>query len=142
VRSPDKEWQRDGTFSRTAAYGVSVSTDRGLLCIGGGEAQRHYLDVFLVKWEIGSMKTEEMPSLPRPMAYGSGVQIGTKVYVAGGLESPDAAEPLETFWGLDLGAPAGQMAWQGLPAWPGAPRSGLVAGTKELFILRIAGTTL
>lgn len=140
--SPDQEWQRAGTLSRSLAYGVSVSTNRGLLCIGGGDAESHYRDVFLLKWENGSLKTEEMPSLPRPMAYGSGVQIGTKVYVAGGLESPDAAEPLKTFWVLDLGAPAEQMAWRELPAWPGAPRMLSVAGTQEDDFFLISGANL
>src|SRR3546814_13415829 len=63
------------------------------------------------------------------MAFGSGVQIGSKVYVAGGLNAPDSPEPLNSFWVLDLAVP--EKSWQELPSWPGAPRMLSVAGTQE-----------
>src|SRR5690606_28796377 len=138
--SADGEWEEAGTLPRPLAYGVSVSTSRGLLCIGGGDADRHYKDVFMLKWENGSLHTEEMPALPAPMAFGSGVQIGDKVYVAGGLNSPDSPEPMHSFWVLDLAA--SEMSWQELPSWPGAPRMLSVAGTQEGDFFLISGANL
>ncbi|HYH57490.1 MAG TPA: galactose oxidase, partial [Anseongella sp.] len=121
LTSPEGEWKKAGRLPRPLAYGVSVSTSGGLLCIGGGDATRHYSDVFLLKWENGRLRSEEMPALPEPMAFGSGVQIGTRVYVAGGLQAPDAAEPAKSFWVLDLAAPRSEMNWQELVSWPGPP---------------------
>src|SRR3546814_18308373 len=74
------------------------------------------------------------------MAFGSGVQIGSKVYVAGGLNAPDSPEPLNSFWVLDLAVP--EKSWQELPSWPGAPRMLSVAATKEGELFLISGDNL
>ena len=45
ARRPTGAWRR-GQATPPLGYGVSVSTPHGLICIGGGDAQRHYRDVF------------------------------------------------------------------------------------------------
>ncbi|QEC52402.1 SSS family transporter [Anseongella ginsenosidimutans] len=142
LESPTSEWELAGRLPHPLAYGVSVSTSRGLLCIGGGDSARHYSDVFLLKWENGNLETVEMPALPEPMAFGSGVQIGSKVYVAGGLSAPGAPEPMKTFWVLDMAASAGNMEWKQLESWPGTARMLSVAGTQEDDFFLISGANL
>ncbi len=43
----------DQTFKlpRPIAYGVSVDTPEGVVCIGGCDAERCYADVFLLAWD-------------------------------------------------------------------------------------------
>ena len=42
---PDGQWQKSASLPRPLAYGASVSTSEGVICIGGGDADRNYSDV-------------------------------------------------------------------------------------------------
>ena len=120
--APNSEWRKIGKLPETRAvgYGVSISTDAGLLCIGGADATKHLTDVFLLTLDGDELKTRDLPPLPSPCAYLSGAQIGSKVYVAGGIAKPDAVRTMRTFWSLDLkNLDAG---WQVLEPWPGNGR--------------------
>lgn len=120
--APNSEWRKIGKLPETRAvgYGVSISTDAGLLCIGGADATKHLTDVFLLTLDGDALKTRDLPPLPEPCAYLSGAQIGSKVYVAGGIAKPDAVRTMRTFWSLDLkNLDAG---WQVLEPWPGNGR--------------------
>ena len=120
--APNSEWRKIGKLPETRAvgYGVSISTDAGLLCIGGADATKHLTDVFLLTLDGDELKTRDLPPLPSPCAYLSGAQIGGTVYVAGGIAKPDAVRTMRTFWSLDLkNLDAG---WQVLEPWPGNGR--------------------
>ncbi len=114
------------TLPRPVAYGVSISTEQGILCIGGCSADECYTDVIFLRWnpKTEEIETEEMPSLPRPLAFMTGAKIGSMVYIAGGLESIRHREATRNFWALDLskkGSPNG-FEWKALPSWPGPAR--------------------
>lgn len=126
LERPDGHWQTGSSLPRPLAYAVSVTTDRGVLCIGGADAARHYDDAFLLEWVKGAIVRTVLPSLPAPMAYGSGAVVGRTVYVAGGTNSPDATTAARSFWSLDLSQP--EVGWQVLEPWPGKGRLLGVAG--------------
>ena len=122
LEAPNSEWRKIGKLPETRAvgYGVSISTDAGLLCIGGADATKHLTDVFLLTLDGDELKTRDLPLLPSPCAYLSGAQIGNTVYVAGGIAKPDAVRTMRTFWSLDVkNLDAG---WQVLEPWPGNGR--------------------
>jgi SSS family transporter len=107
------------TLEGPLAYGASISTDEGVVCIGGQDGERCYADVFRLRWdpETKQVLREELPALPQPCANHAAAKIGSVVYVAGGQSSPDATAALRTFWSLDLAAPVPEQAWVELP-WP------------------------
>ncbi|HPM81886.1 MAG TPA: sodium/solute symporter [Candidatus Anammoximicrobium sp.] len=121
-------WTNAGKLPRPLAYGVSVQTDRGVLCAGGADAAKHYADSFLMQWKSGSVAIEPLPPLPQPCAYFCGAQLGKVVYVAGGTVDPQATSALKTFWALDLADARPQ--WRTLEPWPGAARMLAVAGVQ------------
>ena len=132
--SPDGGWVTAGTLPKPLAYGVSVNTERGVLCIGGGDASAHYADTFFMRYRDGALAFEPGPALPGPVAFGCGVRAGDTVYVAGGRAQPDAPRPLDTLWSLDLTKL--DAGWQEHETWPGVPRMLSVAGTDgESFFL-------
>jgi len=137
---PQGTWRAAGTLPRPLGYGVSVSTPRGLICIGGGDAHQHYRDVFRLEWAEGRLSTVPLPSLPRPCAFCSGALLGDTVYVAGGIERPDATAATKNFWSLNLLQP--ELGWQELESWPGPERMLAVpaAGAGSFFL--ISGTRL
>jgi SSS family transporter len=108
------------------AYGVSIPTETGLICIGGRNGGTFSSDVFILEWD-GIKKTihkKTLPSLPKPCAYAGGDVIGSVIYIAGGQSSSDGL-PQTYFWAFDLSAQKNTEAykWQELPAWPGPART-------------------
>ena len=123
---PDSEWKGGFKLPRALAYGVSVTTERGVVCIGGSDSQRHHADVFLLEWRDGRIVSTALPALPRPCANACGALVGKVIYVAGGIETPDATVAMKTFWKLDLAA--AEPRWETLEPWPGPERMLAVAG--------------
>ena len=120
LEKPDGQWRRAGTLPRPLGYGVALTTYAGLLCIGGSDAKEHHRSVFLLRHEAGKVSTKPLPDLPRPCANACGAIMGGKVYVAGGIEKPDATEALHTLWCLDLKTP--DDGWKERAAIPGHGR--------------------
>ncbi len=113
-------WRVGGKLPRPNAYGVSFTTPEGLVGAGGGDAKEHWRDVFLLTWEGQRIRTKVLPSLPTPVAFGSGAADGSRLYLFGGTERPDATTALTTFQMLDLAA--ARPAWVELPPCPGPAR--------------------
>ncbi len=140
LEKPDGEWQSGGALPMPMGYGVSITTDKGLLCIGGADAERHFTEVFLLEWAAGKIKRTALPSLPQPCAYASGAQIGKVIYVAGGTATPTTTQAMRTFWSLDLSKRDGR--WQELAAWPGSERMLSVAAAQGDAFYLFSGVSL
>lgn len=138
--NPDGAWTTAGKLPRALGYGVSVTTPRGIVCVGGSDAARNYSDVFLLKWENGKVQTTQMPNLPRTCANACGALIGDTLYVAGGEESPGATNALNTFWSLDLAD--SQAQWKELPPWPGPGRMLAMSSVQAGSFFIIGGVSL
>ncbi len=135
-----KAWRIVGKLPRANAYGISVTTGAGVVCAGGGDANRHFCEVFQLQWKDGKIVKTELPSLPRPCAFASGALVGSTLYVEGGLEHPKDTRCLDTFWALDLAAAAPR--WQELPACPGGERMQAVAGVAGKSFFLFSGVKL
>ena len=99
------QWQAAGRLKAPLAYGVSISTPDGIVCIGGSDSARHHRDVFRLTWNNGRIEQTDLRDLPRSSANMSGALLDGKIYVAAGQESPMAASPLHEFWSLELARP-------------------------------------
>jgi len=166
LRQPDGQWQMaEEKLSRPLAYGVSVSFDGGVICIGGANSvlrpenervecpsdddpkayrQVHYRDVFMLRWKEGRIETESLPSLPRACAFACGALVDKTIYIAGGLDRPESetAEAQHAFWAMDLSRPKDQRRWESLEPWPGAGRFQSVAGVWDGKFLLFGGIRL
>jgi solute:Na+ symporter, SSS family len=135
-----RNWSTDFKLPRPGGYGVSLSTDRGVACLGGSDAQRHFAVCFLMKWDGGSLQFAPLPDLPRPCANSCGALVGDVVYIAGGIERPDATTALHTFWSLDLSNQ--DRGWQELEPWPGPGRMLAAAGAQGDAFYLFGGAAL
>ncbi len=140
LEKPDGEWQSGGALPIPLGYGVSITTDKGLLCIGGADAERHYADVFLLEWIAGKIRRTTLPALPQARAYASGAKLGNVIYVAGGTATPTATQAVKNFWALDLSARHPQ--WRELEAWPGPERMLSAAATQSGAFYLFSGVSL
>ena len=126
---------------RPLGYGVSITVDDSIICIGGSDAKTHYADVLKLTWKDGRLEHQPMPALPRPLANACGALVGRTIYVAGGTESPDASEATGALLSLDLDS-AGALSWRELEPCPGPPRILPVAGAQGKSFYLISGARL
>ena len=118
------------------AYGLSLATEDGLLCIGGMNETGSLAEVFLLSWQPDNQKLlrRELPKLPVPLANLAGGLSDKTIFVAG---SPEGSSE-KHFWSMDLSNP--KKNWTTLPAWPGPARThaaGVVQsnGERDCFYL-------
>jgi N-acetylneuraminate epimerase len=127
LEKPDGKWKLAGKLPHSLGYGASITWKDAFIIIGGSNEKGHYADVSLLKYLNGQITITALPALPGPIANTSGVLIGDVIYVAGGIESPDAQNAGKNFWTLDLAA--NDKEWKILEPWPGPSRMFAVAGT-------------
>jgi N-acetylneuraminate epimerase len=120
LSSPNGAWHEAGKLPQPTAYGVSITTDGGVVCLGGGNAVEQLRNAYVLTWDGQRLRRRDLPSLPEPVAFGSGAAVGKKIYLFGGITRPDATDASANFWTLDLrGA---HPAWAKLPPCPGPAR--------------------
>ncbi len=140
---PDGRWKpAEQTLPRPLAYGVSVTYQDTLICIGGDDGRSCYPDVYQLEWDQGEIKTATLPPLPTTCTQMSGALLGDTIYVAGGIETPDAARSLHSFWALDLSQDAGEREWRELEPWPGPERMQGVAGVLDGSFFLLSGVRM
>ncbi len=135
LHTPKGQWRMVGKLPRPIGYGVSLTTNKGIVCAGGSNAEGHFKDVYLMRLGAKRIETSLLPPLPKACANSCGVLIGDVVYIAGGIEKPDATAAMKNFWSLDLSKL--QDGWQELEPWPGPARmlatAGALGGSFYLF---------
>lgn len=118
--NPGGKWQEVGRLPRPLGYGVSVTTDQGVACLGGSDAKGHYAEAFVLSWADRRFAIKPLPPLPIPLANAAGARVGHTIWLCGGAERPGEQAALSRLFSLDLaGVP---LRWQELPACPGQPR--------------------
>jgi cyclically-permuted mutarotase family protein len=109
-------------FPFPIAYGASVSTDYGLVCVGGNNLAKSSDKVNLLSWhpEEEEIKIEEWPSLPYRMTNSAAAIVENIIYVAGGMADDQLANKFVSLdlstWGTD------EFLWKELEEFPGPAR--------------------
>ncbi|MHC4799853.1 MAG: sodium:solute symporter family protein, partial [Planctomycetota bacterium] len=119
-------WITNFKLDRPIAYGTSVSTTHGVLCMAGRDTERTYSDVFLLRWNKQKHQIEQLslPPLPQPCAHAGAAVVGNKVYIAPGTTRLDLETAVKNFWSLDLSNIHDEgLAWQQVLPWPGPSRA-------------------
>ena len=124
-------WHTDPQFKlpMPLAYGVAVSTDEGVLCMGGNNQDMVSDQVLLIQWnsETRQISIEEKPPMPISLAMMAGAKVNQTVYLAGGQQTNEQPSATQSFLSLNLDG----FTWQQLPAWPGPPRIVPVAASQS-----------
>lgn len=139
IDKPDGQWRQAGKLPGPRGYGVSVSTPKGLLCIGGSDADRHHADCFLLTMDAGNLKTVPYPSLPIPLAEMTGTLLDNTVHVVGGIQQPGATRAENVHLMLDISAP--DKGWK-QETFPGDGRILAVSAVREGAFFVLSGASL
>jgi len=138
--SPDGDWKVLGKLPQPLGYGVSISSDQGLILIGGNNEDKHFADVLLLQYREGAIETKRLPDLPKPLANSAGVILNNVIYVLGGTVDHQSKEAENNFWSLDLDNPSAN--WKEMDSWPGPSRMLAVAGVQDDAIYLFSGAHL
>lgn len=133
-------WRETGRLPMAGGYGVSVNTPEGVVLIGGGDAKRNFNEVWLTRWDGKTLRFTALPSLPKPLAMAAGAIVGRTIYVAGGLDRPDATQAQSAFFALDLDKLS--AGWVALAPWPGPERLLATAGASGGAFYLFSGARL
>ncbi len=121
-------WRKAGEFPQDIAYGVSVSTSNGVICIGGMNSQGSLNSVYRITLEGKKTKAiiETLPALPCSLDNMTGAMLGNTVYIAGGNKNH---VPCNVLYCLNLENL--QEGWQKLQDFPGPPRIQAVSAAQS-----------
>ncbi len=119
------QWQLVGRLPQPVAYAATVTTARGVLCLGGENEDGPTDRVLLVSWDEGAdqvVVVSDCTALPRATTRAGAAVLAGRVYVAGGLVNgePTAQMLAMAVDELVSAAPAG--TWQVCADCPGAAR--------------------
>jgi N-acetylneuraminate epimerase len=120
LAAPNGRWANAGKLPRPLGYGVSVSHQNTVICVGGSDATQHYAETLRLRWSGTALAIDSLPALPIPLANMSGALAGHVLYVAGGTSIPGEQSASSRFFALDLEAQP--SAWRELEPVPGPPR--------------------
>ena len=101
------------------AYAASVTTEKGILCIGGNNENLTSDTVFLLAYHATTkdVTISEYPKLPEPLAFSAAVLVDGFVYVVGGKNEKNSTN---SFYRLNLN---NKKNWEKLTDFPGLPRA-------------------
>lgn len=106
VLQKDYRWVATGRFRlpEPIAYGASVTTPHGVVCIGGENLEGVSKLVYLLNWDSASQKVVigRMPDLPLGLSNAAAAYANGKVYVAGGETASGVSAG---FYCLDMDSP-------------------------------------
>lgn len=126
------KWMEEGKFPFPIAYGASVETQDGLICIGGMNEQSPLKEVFSIQADRSSdgFSVKELPSLPESIDNAAAAKLGNTLYVTGGNQGNNG----QSLYMLTLGK---DSVWNKLADYPGPKRIQpvLLASDEALFLV-------
>ena len=131
LENPSSSWKLVGKLPKPTAYGISLTWENRMICLGGGNADSNFSDAFILSYESGRIAFEKLPDLPAPVVNGAGVILNDVIYVFG-----------ENFWSLNLTRPASNRAWRQLESLPAPKRMLAAAGSIEGNVYIFGGVQL
>jgi len=108
------------------AYPACVSTQEGVLSIGGEDQNGPVNRVFLFAFQNGSIQIEALPELPQSISSAGAALIGSAVFVAGGLTLQGATT---AFYTINLQNKTN--GWRVLPELPLALSHAVVVSQSD-----------
>lgn len=130
INAPSPQWIPLPDLPFPVAYGASVETPKGLVCIGGMNADSCLTQVWRITQDNKQeFRIESLPSLPEAIDNASATRIGNRIYVTGGNQLQDK----NSLYTLN---PETDSVWTRLAAYPGPRRVQpiLTAENNTLFL--------
>lgn len=130
-------WQCAGRLPQPMAYGVSVSTEKGVVIAGGCNSEGAIAESYLLSWDpiLSTLAIDTLPTMPYSVYNMAGCYKDGIVYITGGVV---AGVPSDYLMALHLNSD--RPYWEVLPSFPNVGRlqpimSGLeVDGQSRIYL--------
>ena len=115
--SQDNEnWKIIGKLPKAVAYGVSISTPQGLICLGGNDGNHSMRNVYLISFQGDELKISVLPSLPMALDNMAGCLSENIIYIAGGQSDGIGSNRV---FKINVEALLKGESWEELTCFPG-----------------------
>ncbi|HVW61039.1 MAG TPA: hypothetical protein VHC48_13410 [Puia sp.] len=116
------EWlvRGDQHLPEPMAYSACVTTEKGVVCVGGENEHGPSKKVWRMIWDGTRVRVEPLPDLPLPLTNASAGMLNGHIYVAGG---ETAANVSDKFYYLE------DLAWRPLQPLPKPLSHAVLAGS-------------
>lgn len=83
------EWKKCSPLPFCAAYGGTITTENGVICIGGQNEETVFSEVYLIRFDSVSnnINYTQLPSLPKGIFNMGATILKNKIYVGGGASN-------------------------------------------------------
>lgn len=117
----DSCWKVVGRLPNAVAYGCSVTTPSGVVCIGGNDSARSYRECFSLRWNADGTEVVVFPLQPLPCTVdnSSAAYSDNRVFVAGG--NIDGLPSNALLCG-EMNSCGEGVVWNEMPGFPGPAR--------------------
>lgn len=117
----DSGWKVVGRLPKAVAYGSSVTTLSGIVCMGGNDSRQSYRECFSLRWNADKSEVVSHPlqSLPCTVDNSSAAYSDNRVFVAGG--NIDGLPSRALLCG-ELSLDGERIEWSRMPDFPGPAR--------------------
>ncbi len=133
-------WRAAGKLPAPMAYGVAVTIEAGMVCVGGSDSRAHTAEVFLMRDVGGEVQFETWPELPIPLAGAAGTLVGRRIVVAGGSSEPGEMAASSRVFSIDIDRC--EQGWTELPPLPASGRIMATAATLDGKFYLVGGAAL
>ncbi len=119
------------------AYGVSVTHDNALICIGGEDGEKTYRNVIKIEWTGQQANITYLEPMPVGLSRMAGGLLDDVVYVVGGRQNNEVPLASNDLWAYHLGNPGPHNIWEKLAPLPGPSRIFPVVAVQDdsLFVM-------
>ena len=100
-------------------YFASAATPEAIYLAGGIDPTGCRRSVFKLQAQGEGLGFERLPDLPQPVGYGAAAIANGRLYVIGGMDSPDAKSARVETWSLALAASSTGEGWRREADFPG-----------------------
>lgn len=115
--NPKAEWIQQKNLPFAVAYGASIETPDGLVCIGGMNADSLIASVVRIEptETPDSFALSMLPALPEPVDNGAATRTGNRIYLTGGNQTDNGQK-------LYALSPEDEDYWTPICSYPGRKR--------------------
>ena len=121
------------------AYGVSVTYDNALICVGGEDSVKTYRDVIKIEWTGRHAKITHLEPMPVALSRMAGDLLDEVVYIVGGQYNSEVPLASADLWAMHLGKPLLSNGWKKLTPLPGPARIFPVTAVQDDSFFAMSG---
>lgn len=120
LESIDGDWlEHTARLPVEVGHFAAAATEDAIYLAGGVNSTGCLRQVLRVEKRDDTFTFTRLPDLPHPLAYTTAEIVAGRLYVVGGITTPDSKSASAELWSLEINTNASDAKWERLPPLPG-----------------------